>query len=105
MRHGQAPSSVFHLPSSIFPPFLPASAGKPAGALIVSVGSGLARSRLALATGGRSYSIRRFGGPQIIEQLLFPPNACALPYRIDEQPGWKWRYSRMPTWICDGEDN
>ena len=64
------PSTVFHLPSAIFQTsFPPASAGKPAGALIVSVGSGLARSRLALAAGGRSYSIRRFGGPQFIEQF------------------------------------
>ena len=69
-------NSVFQLPSSIFQPF----------ALIVSVGSGLARSRLALATGGRSYSIRRFGGLQLIEQILFrSKHSCsALLQRISK---------------------
>jgi len=55
-----ASAPIFRLPSSIFhvPPF--------------RVGSGRARSRLALAAGGRSYSIRRFGGPPIIQAWGIP---------------------------------
>jgi len=81
---------AFHLQSSNFHlsigPFRPRRLGKPAGALIVSVGSGLARSRLALAAGGRSYSIRRFGGSKFIEQFLFRAKhlSSALLHRISK---------------------
>ena len=88
-------AAIFNLPSTIVPrvpssifqtSFPPASAGKPAGALIVSVGSGLARSRLALAAGGSSYSIRRFGGPEFIKQIVFRPKhlSIALRHRISK---------------------